>query len=55
MISVVLAAGKGKRMKSKLYKVLHPVCGKPMVGHVMDTLDALQAARLSLSVMVLKW
>jgi len=36
--AVVLAAGQGTRMKSKLYKVLHPVCGKPMVQHVVDTL-----------------
>lgn len=36
-MAIVLAAGQGKRMKSKLYKVLHPVCGKPMVGHVLDT------------------
>ncbi|WP_123042685.1 bifunctional UDP-N-acetylglucosamine diphosphorylase/glucosamine-1-phosphate N-acetyltransferase GlmU [Cohnella candidum] len=36
-MAIVLAAGQGKRMKSKLYKVLHPVCGKPMVGHVIDT------------------
>ncbi|MCF2941488.1 bifunctional UDP-N-acetylglucosamine diphosphorylase/glucosamine-1-phosphate N-acetyltransferase GlmU [Paenibacillus alkaliterrae] len=36
MMAIVLAAGQGKRMKSKLYKVLHPVCGKPMVGHVLD-------------------
>ena len=28
---VILAAGKGTRMKSKLYKVLHKVCGKTMV------------------------
>ncbi|MFC4777182.1 bifunctional UDP-N-acetylglucosamine diphosphorylase/glucosamine-1-phosphate N-acetyltransferase GlmU [Paenibacillus sp. GCM10023252] len=35
-LAIVLAAGQGKRMKSKLYKVLHPVCGKPMVGHVTD-------------------
>lgn len=35
---IVLAAGQGKRMKSKLYKVLHKVCGKPMVGHVTDAL-----------------
>ncbi|MDF2720939.1 MAG: glmU [Paenibacillus sp.] len=42
---VVLAAGQGKRMKSKLYKVLHSVCGKPMVGHVMDVLEAVQADR----------
>ncbi|MBB6733386.1 bifunctional UDP-N-acetylglucosamine diphosphorylase/glucosamine-1-phosphate N-acetyltransferase GlmU [Cohnella zeiphila] len=36
-LAIVLAAGQGKRMKSKLYKVLHPVCGKPMVEHVLDT------------------
>ncbi|TDQ34230.1 bifunctional UDP-N-acetylglucosamine diphosphorylase/glucosamine-1-phosphate N-acetyltransferase GlmU [Aureibacillus halotolerans] len=40
--AVVLAAGKGTRMKSKLYKVLHPVCGKAMVEHVVDALSALQ-------------
>ncbi|MCI1881005.1 MAG: bifunctional UDP-N-acetylglucosamine diphosphorylase/glucosamine-1-phosphate N-acetyltransferase GlmU [Sporolactobacillus sp.] len=34
--AVVLAAGKGTRMKSKLYKVLHPVCGKPMIRYVVD-------------------
>ncbi|MCU9615289.1 bifunctional UDP-N-acetylglucosamine diphosphorylase/glucosamine-1-phosphate N-acetyltransferase GlmU [Caldibacillus lycopersici] len=33
---IILAAGQGTRMKSKLYKVLHPVCGKPMVQHVID-------------------
>ncbi|MVP02178.1 bifunctional UDP-N-acetylglucosamine diphosphorylase/glucosamine-1-phosphate N-acetyltransferase GlmU [Paenibacillus lutrae] len=38
LMAIVLAAGQGKRMKSKLYKVLHSVCGKPMVGHVIDTL-----------------
>lgn len=36
--AVILAAGQGTRMKSKLYKVLHPVCGKPMVQHVSDML-----------------
>jgi bifunctional UDP-N-acetylglucosamine pyrophosphorylase/glucosamine-1-phosphate N-acetyltransferase len=40
--AVVLAAGQGTRMKSKLYKVLHPVCGKPMVQHVVDTLEAMR-------------
>ncbi|WP_286884378.1 bifunctional UDP-N-acetylglucosamine diphosphorylase/glucosamine-1-phosphate N-acetyltransferase GlmU [Aneurinibacillus sp. UBA3580] len=40
--AVVLAAGQGTRMKSKLYKVLHPVCGKPMVQHVVDSLKELQ-------------
>ncbi|RPF51200.1 bifunctional UDP-N-acetylglucosamine diphosphorylase/glucosamine-1-phosphate N-acetyltransferase GlmU [Aquisalibacillus elongatus] len=39
--AVVLAAGKGTRMKSSLYKVLHPVCGKPMVEHVVDQLSHL--------------
>ncbi|MEK8133024.1 bifunctional UDP-N-acetylglucosamine diphosphorylase/glucosamine-1-phosphate N-acetyltransferase GlmU [Paenibacillus filicis] len=45
IIGIVLAAGQGKRMKSKLYKVLHPVCGKPMVGHVVSTLEGLQTSR----------
>lgn len=40
--AVVLAAGQGTRMKSKLYKVLHPVCGKPMVQHVVDQVSHLQ-------------
>ncbi len=40
-MAIVLAAGQGKRMKSKLYKVLHPVCGIPMVGHVSKLLDRL--------------
>nr|WP_281883877.1 bifunctional UDP-N-acetylglucosamine diphosphorylase/glucosamine-1-phosphate N-acetyltransferase GlmU [Paenibacillus sp. YYML68] len=44
-MGIVLAAGQGKRMKSKLYKVLHPVCGKPMVGHVVSTLEKLQVSR----------
>ena len=39
--SVILAAGQGTRMKSKLYKVLHPVCGKPMVEHVVDQIATL--------------
>ena len=34
---VVLAAGQGTRMKSKLFKVMHPVMGRPMVGHVVNT------------------
>jgi bifunctional UDP-N-acetylglucosamine pyrophosphorylase/glucosamine-1-phosphate N-acetyltransferase len=33
---VVLAAGKGTRMRSALPKVLHPVAHKPMVQHVID-------------------
>jgi bifunctional UDP-N-acetylglucosamine pyrophosphorylase/glucosamine-1-phosphate N-acetyltransferase len=44
-MAIVLAAGQGKRMKSKLYKVLHSVCGKPMVGHVLDTVKEANAER----------
>jgi pantoate--beta-alanine ligase len=35
-VGVIMAAGEGKRMKSSLPKVLHPVAGKPMLAHVMD-------------------
>ena len=34
--AVVMAAGKGTRMKSKSPKVVHKVCGKEMVNHVID-------------------
>ena len=47
--AVVLAAGKGKRMKSKNAKVLHRICGKPMVRHVID---ALRGAGVSSPVLV---
>ncbi len=39
IMGIVLAAGLGKRMKSSRYKVLHPVCGKSMVEHVLGVLD----------------
>ncbi len=35
--AIILAAGKGTRMKSKKYKVLHEVAGKPMVEHVLES------------------
>jgi bifunctional UDP-N-acetylglucosamine pyrophosphorylase/glucosamine-1-phosphate N-acetyltransferase len=38
--AVLLAAGQGTRMKSDLPKVLHPLCGKPMVWHVLEALRA---------------
>ncbi|WP_461214498.1 bifunctional UDP-N-acetylglucosamine diphosphorylase/glucosamine-1-phosphate N-acetyltransferase GlmU [Lacticaseibacillus sp. GG6-2] len=37
--TIILAAGKGTRMKSSLYKVLHQVCGKPMVDHVLTQVE----------------
>ena len=43
---VILAAGKGKRMRSDLPKVLHPVAGRPMLGHVVETARSLGAARI---------
>ncbi len=42
---IVLAAGKGTRMKSDLHKVLHPIAGHPMLLHLLGTLDALSPAR----------
>ena len=38
---VILAAGQGKRMYSALPKVLHPLAGKALVAHVVDTARAL--------------
>lgn len=38
--AIILAAGQGTRMKSRLYKVLHPVCGRPMVDHVLTQIEA---------------
>ncbi|MGE5463721.1 MAG: bifunctional UDP-N-acetylglucosamine diphosphorylase/glucosamine-1-phosphate N-acetyltransferase GlmU [Syntrophothermus sp.] len=38
--AVLLAAGQGTRMKSDLPKVLHPLCGKPMLWHVLEALNS---------------
>ena len=43
---VILAAGQGKRMHSNLPKVLHPVAGKALAQHVIDTARSLQPERL---------
>lgn len=45
---VILAAGKGTRMRSVLPKVLHPVANKPMVSHVIDTARQIGAEQLHL-------
>lgn len=43
---VVLAAGQGTRMKSRRAKVLHELCGVPMLGHVLRSARALSPSRL---------
>ncbi|WP_114952588.1 bifunctional UDP-N-acetylglucosamine diphosphorylase/glucosamine-1-phosphate N-acetyltransferase GlmU [Sphingosinicella terrae] len=43
--AIVLAAGKGTRMKSDLHKVLHAIAGRPMLGHLLAEVDALGAER----------
>lgn len=42
---VVLAAGEGKRMKSALPKVLHPLLGRTLLGHVLSAAAPLEADR----------
>lgn len=44
---IILAAGQGTRMRSNLPKVLHPVAGKPMLQHVVDTCQKLANDRLA--------
>jgi bifunctional UDP-N-acetylglucosamine pyrophosphorylase/glucosamine-1-phosphate N-acetyltransferase len=43
--AVILAAGKGTRMKSDLHKVLHPIAGRPMLEHLLASVESLGAAR----------
>jgi bifunctional UDP-N-acetylglucosamine pyrophosphorylase/glucosamine-1-phosphate N-acetyltransferase len=42
---IILAAGKGTRMKSDEHKVLHPIAGRPMLAHLLDSVDALGPAK----------
>jgi len=42
--AIVLAAGKGTRMKSDLHKVLHPIAGRPMLLHLLATVERLEPA-----------
>ncbi|MEW6252836.1 MAG: NTP transferase domain-containing protein, partial [Planctomycetota bacterium] len=46
IVAVVLAAGKGTRLKSDLPKVLHEVCGRPMLAYVFDACRAAGVQRL---------
>lgn len=45
-MAVILAAGKSTRMKSDLPKVLHPICGRPMIEYVLDSARAAGAQQL---------
>lgn len=44
--AIVLAAGFGKRMNSSTPKVLHPICGMPILGHVLETVEELKPAQI---------
>ena len=45
LAAIVLAAGKGTRMKSDLHKVLHPIAGRAMIAHLLASVDALSPQR----------
>lgn len=47
-VTVVLAAGKGTRMRSKLPKVLHPLAGQPLLAHVLNAVEAIPSTLSSL-------
>lgn len=44
--AIILGAGRGTRMKSDLPKVMMPVGGKPMIRHILDTLEEIKADRI---------
>ncbi|HEX8447833.1 MAG TPA: bifunctional UDP-N-acetylglucosamine diphosphorylase/glucosamine-1-phosphate N-acetyltransferase GlmU [Sphingomonas sp.] len=43
--AIILAAGRGTRMKSDRHKVLHPIAGRPMLAHLLATIETLAPAR----------
>ncbi len=45
-VAIVLAAGLGTRMKSRIPKVIHEICGRPMVSYVLDAVEAAGATRV---------
>lgn len=46
LATIILAAGKGTRMKSDLVKILHPLCGKPMVWYVAELARTLRVQKI---------
>ena len=44
--AIVLAAGKGTRMKSELSKLMHPIIDRPMLGYILDALRAVHTERI---------
>ena len=50
--AVILAAGKGTRMKSDLPKVLMPVDNKPMIRHIIDTLEELKIKKIVRKILI---
>ncbi|MBI4832047.1 MAG: bifunctional UDP-N-acetylglucosamine diphosphorylase/glucosamine-1-phosphate N-acetyltransferase GlmU [Candidatus Lindowbacteria bacterium] len=50
VVCAILAAGQGTRMKSGTPKVLHKLCGKPMIDHIVQTAKKLEPARIYLIV-----
>ena len=44
--AIILAAGMGTRIKSDLHKVLHPIAGRPMLLHLIDNVQTLDASRI---------
>lgn len=45
LITVVLAAGQGTRMRSKLPKILHPLGGKPLIDHILNAFTPLESGK----------
>jgi bifunctional UDP-N-acetylglucosamine pyrophosphorylase/glucosamine-1-phosphate N-acetyltransferase len=48
--AIILAAGKGTRMKSDLHKVLHPLAGRPMLAHLLAAVETLSPAQMAVVV-----
>jgi len=46
IICVVLAAGEGTRMKSTLPKVLHPICGRPMIEYLIESINSIGVRKI---------